>query len=169
MDKFVNEISEANLQPVLGGPLSEIPPVIENAGWAGVHRRLFTATTRPPMKPAFGGHDRPGASILVSTDLRWFPASSTQLAFRRRRRLSDLHHRRRRKPRYHRWPSRRKKSRFSSWRSRQSRSRKGTDIHVLFRPKGRYLCFPDYLRCPGAVSSISITRIDDENGEEENF
>lgn len=162
-DKFVNEITEANLQPVLAGPLSEVPPVIDMPVGLGFTTYIYgddKAADEPASVVMIGQgfyigidglvmapnqldqltFDGEGDFITYTTDAQ----ESPDIIIGIEKPAADF-----------------------ELVLKAVEVSKGTDIHVLFDQKEDTFAFQTTSDAP-AKFSISITRID-ENGQEETF
>lgn len=162
-DNFVNQISEANLQPVLAGPLSEVPPVIEMPVGLG-----FTTYIYGDEKAA----DEPASVVMIGQGfyigldgLKMAPGQLDQLAFDGEGDFLTYTTDAQESPDII-VGIEKEKADFELALKAVTVS-KGTDIHVLFDQKEDTFAFQTTSDAP-AQFSISITRID-ENGEEETF
>lgn len=161
--KFVNEISDAKVQPIMNGPLSEVPPVIKMPTGLG-----FTAYIYGDTKAA----DIPASLVMIGqgfyigvdnivmnseqVDQLAFDAEGDFLTY-----TTDAEES----------PDiivgiEKEKADFELV-LKAVKAPQGTDIHVLFDQKEDTFAFQTTSDGP-AEFSISITRID-ENGEEETF
>jgi len=161
--KFVNEISEANIQPILSGPLSEVPPVIEMPVGLGFTAYIYgddNAAEIPASLVMIGqgfyigidglvmaadqldqlAFDGEGDFLTYTTDAEESPEIIVGIE----------------KP----------EADFELVLKAVEISQ-GTDIHVLFDQKENTFAFQTTSDAP-AHFAISITRID-ANGEEETF
>ncbi len=162
-DKFVNEITEANLQPVLAGPLSEVPPVIEMPVGLG-----FTTDIYGDDKAA----DEPASVVMIGQGfyigvdgLKMAPGQLDQLTFDGEGDFITYTTDAQESPDI--IVGIEKPKADFELDLKAVKVSKGTDIHVLFDQKEDTFAFQTTSDAT-AEFSISITRID-ENGEEETF
>ena len=161
--KFVNEITDATVQPVMNGPLSEVPPIIKMPTGLG-----FTAYIYGDEKAA----DIPASLVMIGKgfyigvdNIVMAPDQEDQLVFDAEGDFltytTDAEE----------TPDiivgiEKEKADFELVLKAVEAS-PGTDIHVLFDQKEDTFAFETTSDAP-AQFSISITRID-ENGDEETF
>lgn len=160
---FVNEIPEANLQPVLAGPLSEVPPVIEMPVGLG-----FTTDIYGDDKAA----DEPASVVMIGKGfyigidgLKMAPGQLDQLAFDGEGDFITYTTDAEESPDI--IVGIEKDQADFELDLKAIKLSKGTDIHVLFDQKEDTFAFQTTSDAP-AQFSVSITRID-TNGEEETF
>jgi hypothetical protein len=161
--KFVNEISDAKVQPVMNGTLSEVPPVIKMPTGLG-----FTAYIYGDDKAA----DEPASLVMIGKgfyigvdNIVMAPDQLDQLAFDAEGDFLTYTTDSQESPDI--VVGIEKAKADFELDLKAVKVSKGTDIHVLFDQKEDTFAFQTTSDAP-AQFSISITRID-ENGEEETF
>ena len=161
--KFVNEISEARVQPVMNGPLSEVPPIIKMPTGLG-----FTAYIYGDDKAA----EIPASLVMIGQgfyigvdDIIMAPDQLDQIAFDAEGDFLTYTTDAEESPDII-VGIEKPKADFELI-LKAVKASKGTDIHVLFDQKEDTFAFQTTSDAP-AQFSISITRID-ENGDEETF
>lgn len=162
-DKFVNEISDAVVQPVMNGPLSEVPPVIKMPTGLGFTAYIYgddRAADIPASLIMIGKGFYIGVDNIVMApeqeDQLQFDAEGDFLTY-----TTDAEES----------PDiivgiEKEKADFELT-LKAVKASKGTDIHVLFDQKEDTFAFQTTSDAP-AEFTISITRID-EDGKEETF
>ena len=161
--KFVNEISDASVQPVMNGPLSEVPPVINMPTGLG-----FTAYIYGDTKAA----DEPASLVMIGKgfylgvdNIVMAPDQEDQLAFDAEGDFLTYTTDSQESPDIIVGIEKPKADYELSLKA--VKVTKGTDIHVLFDQKEDTFAFQTTSDGP-AEFTVSITRID-EDGKEETF
>ena len=161
--KFVNEISDASVQPVMNGPLSEVPPVINMPTGLG-----FTAYIYGDTKAA----DEPASLVMIGKgfylgvdNIVMAPEQEDQLAFDAEGDFLTYTTDSQESPDIIVGIEKPKADYELSLKA--VKVNKGTDIHVLFDQKEDTFAFQTTSDGP-AEFTVSITRID-EDGKEETF
>ena len=160
---FVNEIPEANLQPVLAGPLSEVPPVLDMPTGLG-----FTTSIYGDTKAA----DEPASVVMIGQgfyigidNLKMAPEQLDQLTFDGAGDFMTYTTDAQETPDI--IVGIEKPAADFELDLKATKVSKGTDVHVLFDQKEDTFAFQTTSDAP-ADFTISITRID-TNGKEETF
>lgn len=160
-DKFVNEIPEANLQPVLAGPLSEVPPVIEMPAGLGFTTYIY-GDDRAADEPA--SVIMIGQGFYIGIDgLKMAPDQLDQLTFDGEGDFITYTTDAEESPDIL-VGVEQEKADFELV-LKAVKVSKGTDIHVLFDQKEQTFAFQTTSDAP-AEFTISITRIDTDGTEE---
>jgi outer membrane protein assembly factor BamB len=161
--KFINEIEEARVQPVMNGPLSEVPPIIKMPAGLG-----FTAYIYGDDKAA----EEPASLVMIGKgfyigvdDIVMAPDQLDQLAFDAEGDFLTYTTDAQQSPDIV-VGIEKDKADFELV-LKAVKASKGTDIHVLFDQKEDTFAFETTSDGP-AQFSISITRIG-EDGKEETF
>ena len=161
--KFVNEISDAKVQPVMNGPLSEVPPVIKMPTGLG-----FTAYIYGDDKAA----DVPASLVMIGQgfyvgvdNIIMAPDQLDQLAFDAEGDFLTYTTDAQESPDI--IVGIEKPKADFELDLKATKASKGTDIHVVFDQKEDTFAFQTTSDSP-AEFSLSITRID-EDGKEETF
>ena len=160
---FVNEITEANLQPILAGPLSEVPPVIDMPVGLGFVTDIYgddKAATEPSSVVMIGQGFYIGIDGLLMApgqlDQLTFSGDGDAMAYTTDAQESP----------YIVVGIEKEKADFEL-QLKATKVSKGTDINVLFDQKEDTFAFETTSDAP-AEFELSITRID-ADGKEETF
>jgi hypothetical protein len=161
--KFVNEITDASVQPVMNGPLSEVPPVIKLPTGLG-----FTASIYGDVKAA----DEPASLVMIGhgfyvgvDNIIMAPEQLDQVNFDPEGDFLTYTTDAEESPDI--IVGIEKPEADYELSLKATKASKGTDIHVLFDQKENTFAFQTTSDAP-AEFTISITRIDTD-GKEETF